>query len=123
MPKQYEVTACDLYAQGAGDEQRTVGLRGISGDLESLLFPLTHGALWYVGIEALDLHVVYDADGLDRAGREREAERLTARLAGLPSESGRPYRRLLDGDYGRDTRALHPEILPGRTDLAIHRRD
>lgn len=107
----------------AGDDQRTLGPRGVSGDLDSLLFPLTHGALWYVGIEALDLHVVYDADSLDLAKREREAERLTDRLAGLSRERIRPYRRLLSGDYDRATRALVNDVNPGRTDLAIHLRD
>lgn len=107
----------------AGDDQRTLGPRGVSGDLDSLLFPLTHGALWYVGIEALDLHVVYDADSLDLAKREREAERLTDRLSGLSRERIRPYRRLLSGDYDRATRALVNDVNPGRTDLAIHLRD
>lgn len=106
----------------AGDDQRTLGPRGLSGDLDSLLFPLTHGALWYVGIETLDLHVVYDADGLDEAGRERQAELLTQRISGLRQEQSRPYRRLLDGDYGRGSRALRDDIFPGRTDLAIHYR-
>lgn len=107
----------------AGDDQRTLGPRGVSGDLESLLFPLTHGALWYVGIEVLDLHVVYDADDLDGAGREEQAERLTKRLAGISHETIRPFRRLLDGDYLRETRALREDVHPARTDLAIHYRD
>lgn len=107
----------------AGDDPRTLGPRGVSGDLESLLFPLTHGALCYVGIEALGLHVVYDADSLDDAGQDQQAERLTTRLAGISQERSRPYRRLLDGDYDRQTRALHQDIHPGRTDLAIHFRD
>lgn len=107
----------------AGDDQRTLGPRGVSGDLDSLLFPLTHGALWYVGIEALELHVVHDADGLDHAEREQQAERLVKRIAGLSDERGRPYRRLLDGDYDRQSRALRDEFHPGRTDLAIHYRD
>ncbi|MFP3394959.1 NAD(P)H-dependent oxidoreductase [Brevibacterium sp. SIMBA_078] len=105
----------------AGDDSRTLGLRGISGDLESLLFPLTHGALWYVGIETLDLHVVYDADGLGADGREQEAARLTSRIAGLREEGARPYRRMLGGDYDRSTRALIDSVHPGRTDLTIHR--
>ncbi|TLW90684.1 NAD(P)H-dependent oxidoreductase [Saccharomonospora piscinae] len=107
----------------AGDDQRTLGPRGVSGDLESLLFPLTHGALWYVGIEALDLHVVHDADGVDSAGRHKQAERLGKRIIGLSGERGRPYRRLLDGDYGRQSRALREDIHPGRTDLSIHYAD
>ncbi|WP_017609543.1 NAD(P)H-dependent oxidoreductase [Nocardiopsis xinjiangensis] len=107
----------------AGDDERTLGPRGVSGDLGSLLFPLTHGALWYVGIEALDLHVVHDADGIDGSGRRQEAERLAERITGLSDERSHPYRRLLDGDYDRKTRALRKDVHPGRTDLAIHYRD
>lgn len=107
----------------AGDDQRTLGPRGVSGDLDSLLFPLTHGALWYVGIEALDLHVVYDADGINGAGRAQEGQRLADRIKRLSSERPRPYRRLLDGDYDRATRALVNAVNPGRTDLAIHLSD
>ncbi len=51
-----------LVVVTAGEDARSVGPRGISGDLESLLFPITHGVLWYVGIETLGLHVVHDAD-------------------------------------------------------------
>jgi NAD(P)H dehydrogenase (quinone) len=69
-----------LVVVTTGDDERTLGPRGVSGDLESLLFPLTHGALWYVGIEALALHVVHDADGLGPADRERERQRLIERV-------------------------------------------
>jgi NAD(P)H dehydrogenase (quinone) len=108
-----------LLVVTAGEDPRSIGPRGISGDLESLLFPLTHGTLWYVGIDVLDLHVVHDADGLDPAGVQREVDRLRRRLDGLDAEPARPFRRLRDGDY--PGRALRPDLLPGRTDLAIHR--
>lgn len=105
----------------AGEDERSIGPRGISGDIDSLLFPVTHGTLWYTGIEPLDLHVVHDADGLGAADVDREVARLRQRLAGIPTETqDRPYRRLQDGDY-RGTRALHADILAGRTDLDIHR--
>ena len=65
---------------------------------------------------------VYDADGLDAAGVDREAERLRARIAGLDSETPRRYRALRDGDY-RGTRSLRGDIHPGRTDLGIHLAD
>lgn len=103
----------------AGDDARTLGDRGISGDLDSLLFPLTHGALWYTGIETLDLHVIHDADSLDPARVEHEAGRLRARLEGIDSEPARQFRRLADGEY-QGTRALRADILPGRIDLGIH---
>lgn len=107
----------------AGDDHNTLGPRGLSGDLDALLFPLTHGSLWYVGIEALDLHVVYDADDLDDTARNLEAARLARRISKLQEESGQPFRRLLDGDYGLNSRALKTDIHPGRTDLAIHYSD
>lgn len=109
-----------LIVVTAGEDERSIGPRGVSGDLESLLFPITHGALWYVGIDVLDLHVVHDADGLDGDGVDREVTRLEHRLAGLDEEPGGGFRRLRDGDY-EPARALREDILPMRTDLGIHR--
>ena len=34
----------------AGEDDRSIGERGISGDLDSLMFPLTHGTLWYTAV-------------------------------------------------------------------------
>lgn len=111
-----------LVVVTAGEDERTIGPRGVSGDIDSLLFPVTHGALWYVGIDVLDLHVVHDADGLSTQGIEHETRRLRDRIAGIEVEPSRPYRRLRDGDYPSDLRALHPGLAAGRTDLGIHRR-
>jgi NAD(P)H dehydrogenase (quinone) len=108
-----------LIVVTAGEDAASIGPRGISGDLESLLFPVTHGVLWYVGVDVLDLHVVHDADSLDAAGVERETTRLRERLRAVDTEQPRPFRRLRDGDY-RGTRALRDDLLPGRTDLGIH---
>ncbi|MGY1857289.1 NAD(P)H-dependent oxidoreductase [Modestobacter sp. SYSU DS0290] len=108
-----------LVVVTAGQDARSIGARGISGDLESLLFPLTHGVLWYVGIEPLDLHVVHDADTLETGGVDREVERLRERLRSIDAEPARRFRRLRDGDY-QGTRALRADLLPGRTDLGIH---
>ncbi|MGE2729193.1 NAD(P)H-dependent oxidoreductase [Mycolicibacterium vaccae] len=108
-----------LIVVTAGEDARSIGPRGISGDLDSLLFPLTHGTLWYVGIETLDIHVVYDADALGAAGADREAQRLRERLQNIHTEQARRFRRLRDGDY-HGTRALREDLHPGRTDLGIH---
>ncbi|GAA1617515.1 NAD(P)H-dependent oxidoreductase [Actinoplanes couchii] len=108
-----------LVVVTAGEDARSIGPRGISGDLESLLFPLTHGTLWYVGIETLDLHVIHDADGLDAAAVDHEVHRLKSRLRTIDDEKPRQFRRLRDGDY-QGTRSLRADLLPGRTDLGIH---
>lgn len=76
-----------LVVVTAGEDERTIGPRGISGDIDALLFPLTHGTLWYTGIETLDLHVVTDADTLDASAVDRETERLRSRIAGLSTEN------------------------------------
>jgi NAD(P)H dehydrogenase (quinone) len=111
-----------LIVVTAGEDERSIGHRGISGDLDSLLFPLTHGVLWYVGIESLALHVIHDADGLDADAVDHETRNLRDRLHGIADEPARTFRRLRDGDYA-GTRALHEDLLPGRTDLAIHLAD
>ncbi|RBM22286.1 NADPH-quinone reductase [Prauserella sp. PE36] len=108
-----------LIVVTAGEDERSIGPRGISGDIDSLLFPLTHGTLWYVGIEVLDLQVIHDADALDTAGADRQTKRLLDRLNNIDTEPARRFRRLRDGDY-RGTRALREDLLPGRTDLGIH---
>lgn len=108
-----------LVVVTAGEDAGSIGPRGISGDLESLLFPLLHGTLWYVGIESLALHVVHDADALDADAVAAEVARLESRLRTVETEEPRPFRRLRDGEY-RQGRALRPDLLAGRTDLAIH---
>lgn len=108
-----------LVVVTAGEDAGSIGPRGISGDVESLLFPLLHGTLWYVGIESLALHVVHDADALDASAVDAEIARLTERLRGVDEEPALGFRRLKDGEY-RDGRALRSDLAPGRTDLGIH---
>jgi NAD(P)H dehydrogenase (quinone) len=108
-----------LIVVTVGEDHRSIGPRGISGDIDSLLFPLTHGVLWYLGMEALDPHVVYDANSMSAARVQEEAERLQQRLQGLESEPIRRFRRLRDGDY-KGTRALREDLLAGRSDFGIH---
>jgi len=108
-----------LIVVTAGDDERTLGPRGISGDLDALLFPLTHGVLWYTGVPTLPLHAVFDADDMSGAAVERELARLRERLSLIRGERPQLYRRLQDNEY-RGTRALHADLAPGRTDLGIH---
>ncbi|UCR89011.1 NAD(P)H-dependent oxidoreductase [Mycetocola spongiae] len=104
----------------AGEDARTLGPRGISGDLDSILFGLRHGTLFYSGIDPYETHAIFNADGLDPEGVAAEVTRLRTRIAGLATEEPVRFRTLRSGDY-RPARALREEFAPGRRDLEIHR--
>lgn len=111
-----------LISVSLGEGMRSIAPRGISGDIDTLLFSLTHGTLFYAGMEPLPIHVIADADDLGPDGVGGEIQRFTARIAGLAEEAPTPYRTMLSGDY-RPGRTLREEFAPGRTDLGIHRAD
>jgi len=108
-----------LVITTAGDRPTSFLPRGLNGDIESLLFPLLHGTLWYAGIAPLQPHLVSGTDLPGWAGYRDEVDRLAARLATVADEEPIPYRRMRDGDYD-DDRVLHRDILPDRDDLGVH---
>lgn len=103
----------------AGDRSSAFGPRGINGDVDSLMFPITHGLFWYTGMAPLRPHVITatDTPGWDSYEVERQA--LVHRLRDLGTETPIPFRHMRSGDYD-DDRMLRPDIAPGRTDLAMH---
>ncbi|WP_409429175.1 NAD(P)H-dependent oxidoreductase [Mycobacterium sp. SMC-11] len=108
-----------LVIVSAGETAAALGPRGLGGDIDTLLFGLTHGVLWYTGVAPYPTHMIADADDLDAAGVQRELGRLTDRIARLDDEAVIPYRRLDSGDY-RPGRVLRTELAPGRIDLGLH---
>jgi NAD(P)H dehydrogenase (quinone) len=108
-----------LVITTAGDRGSSFMTRGLSGDIESLLFPLLHGTFWYTGMEPLHPHLVSGTDRPGWTGYADEVHRLTTRLKTITDEDPIPYRRMRDGDYDAD-RVLHQHILPDRHDLGVH---
>lgn len=108
-----------LVITTAGDRATSFGHRGVNGDIESLLFPLIHGTLWYTGIAPLRPHVIAATDTPGWRGHDEERERLVRRLRGVAAEPAIPFRHMRGGDYDGD-RILRPDLAPGRTDLAVH---
>jgi len=93
--------------------------RGINGQLDELLFPITHGTLFYPGMEVLPTHAVHGAGRIDGAGMDAARAALAARLRGLFSDAPIPYRAQNGGDYpGRHL--LADDIAPGVTGLRAH---
>jgi NAD(P)H dehydrogenase (quinone) len=96
--------------------------RGVNGAVEDLLFPLTHGTLFYAGIAVLPSFAVHGANRLTDEGFAAAASAYRARLANLFTDAPIPFRKQNGGDYDADLR-LRPGIEGGRTGLAIHRTE
>lgn len=82
-----------------GAPAASMGPRGVSGDIDDLLFPVNYGIFWYTGVAALRPHVIHGANRMspeEYACLERE---LAERLGGLESEGPIPYRAQNGGDY------------------------
>ncbi|QPF71535.1 NAD(P)H-dependent oxidoreductase [Roseateles sp. DAIF2] len=108
-----------LLSVMVGGPAADYGPRGINGPLDQLLFPLTHGCLFYPGMDVLPTHAVY---GTGRIGAEAVKAELAAwrqRLVGLFDEAPIPFRRQNGGDYP-DRHRLADALAPGREGLMVH---
>lgn len=96
------------------------GPRGINGPLEQLLFPLTHGALFYPGMDVLPLHAVYGAAHISTADEVADvAAAWRGRVERLFEDAPIPFRPQNGGDY-LDRHTLRDEVAPGLSGLAAH---
>ncbi|MAF03347.1 NAD(P)H-dependent oxidoreductase [Herbaspirillum huttiense F1] len=93
--------------------------RGINGPLEQLLFPITHGSLFFPGMEVLPTFAVYGAGHLNEARLATAEDALRLRLAGLFRDKPIPFRTQNGGDYP-DAHVLAEHIAPGQSGLAAH---
>ena len=108
-----------LLAAMVGGGEKDYGPRGINGSLQELLFPVTHGCLFYPGMDVLPTHAVY---GVNQLSREQIADQLHGwrqRLAGLFDEAPIPFRRQNGGDYP-DGHQLAAHIAPDSEGLRAH---
>lgn len=99
------------------------GPRGINGPVEQLLFPLTHGALFYAGMDVLPTHAVHSTMAVSTQEQvEAIKDAWRERLAGLFTDTPIPFRTQNGGDYpDRHTMADH--VAPGQTGIAAHIAD
>ncbi len=104
----------------AGGPAVDYGPRGINAPIEDLLFPLTHGALFYPGMEVLPTHAVYSAGHVSTA-QEVEAIKAgwRARLAGLFTDAPIPFRAQNGGDFP-DRHTMADDVAPGQTGIVAH---
>lgn len=110
-----------LAVVAAGDRPGALSDRGVSGSIDDLMFPLTHGVFHYTGMLPMRTHLVASSHHLDAAAVEEESRLLRERVAGLTAEEPLRFRHLASDDYDEDYR-LRDGVAPGRTDLSAHVR-
>lgn len=112
-----------LVSVTTGGSIKDYGPRGINGPIEQLLFPLTHGALFYPGMEVLPTHVVYGAAHFKTAKEvETVKEEWRRRVQQLFIETPIRYRLQNDGDYV-DRHTLRQDVAQGQSGLLAHIAD
>lgn len=103
-----------------GGPQEDYGPRGINGPIDQLLFPLTHGALFYPGMDVLPTHTVYGAAHFNAAAQVDAAKSAwRRRVERLFEDTPIPFRSQNGGDYP-DQRTLRDDLAPGCTGFSAH---
>lgn len=110
-----------LVVVSTGDRASAFGRRGLNGSIDDVLFPITHGILWYTGIAPLEPLALLGVDAPGWSGADAAEAQVRARMRTLATDEPIAFRRMLD-DYD-DERVLLPQHAAGREELAIHRRD
>lgn len=111
-----------LLAVAVGGPEQDYGPRGINGDLDALLFPITHGTLFFPGMQVLPTFAVYDAVRVDQSRIAIIDASWRARLNGLFDDAPIPFRPQNGGDYP-DRHQLAEGLAPGLQGLMVHVSD
>ena len=105
----------------AGGWESHYSARGINGPIDDLLFPITHGVLYYPGFDVLPSFVAYRVDKLDDDGFEKMAAALRGRMRDLWSAAPIPYRLQNGGDYLIPSLTLKNGLEPdGASGFGLH---
>jgi NAD(P)H dehydrogenase (quinone) len=87
-----------------GGPQSAYGADGLQGPIDSILYPIHHGILQFVGMSVLEPFVAYSADTATDEGRAEVLGRLRTRLTDIPFEAGEAPVRV--DEFGPDLRRL-----------------
>ena len=110
-----------LLAVTVGGPEADYGDRGINGPIEQVLFPITHGILFFTGMDVLPTFAVHNTGKIDSNGTEAAKRGLEERLLHLFHDSPIPYRRQNSGDYP-DGHQLSSEVAAGLSGIPAHIR-
>lgn len=102
-----------------GGPEKDYSPRGINGPLEQLLFPITHGTLFFSGMTVLPTYAVYGTGRITPSEIEFSKSAWQLRLKNLFEETPISYRHQNGGDY-TDHHILADHIAVGQTGLLAH---
>jgi NAD(P)H dehydrogenase (quinone) len=111
-----------LLCVTVGGPKEDFGARGINGPLEQILFPITHGTLFFAGMEVLPTFAVYDSLRVSDTGFERARDAWEKRLSGLFTDASIPFRFQNSGDYP-DRHQLAGDVSPKQNGILAHLTD
>jgi NAD(P)H dehydrogenase (quinone) len=93
--------------------------RGINGPLDQLLFPITHGTLFFPGMHVLPTFAVYGTGSITAGGVATAKEAWHERLERLFEDAPIAFRRQNGGDYP-DSHVLANHVAVGQSGLLAH---
>lgn len=111
-----------LLSVMVGGPEKDYSPRGINGPLEQLLFPITHGTLFFPGMDVLTTHAVYGTGSITAADVAAAKTALRSRLERLFEDEPIPFRRQNGGDYP-DGHVLANNVAVGQSGLEAHVAD
>jgi NAD(P)H dehydrogenase (quinone) len=93
--------------------------RGINGPLEQLLFPITHGTLFFAGMEVLPTYAVHGTTRISAEDFEAAKATWRLRVERLFVDAPLPFRPQNGGDYP-DGHVLASHVAVGQSGLPAH---
>lgn len=108
-----------LLAVSVGGPAEDYAPRGINGPLDQLLFPITHGTLFFPGMQVLPNFAVYGSVRIDAQRMAEIVAEWRGRVERLFDDAPIAFRPQNGGDYP-DRHVLADHVLPTRTGLTVH---
>jgi NAD(P)H dehydrogenase (quinone) len=108
-----------LLSVAVGGPEKDYLPRGINGPLEQLLFPITHGTLFFGGFDVLPTFAVYGTGKITATAMAAATQAWQSRLAHLFEEAPIPFRPQNGGDYP-DGHVLADHVAVGQSGLMAH---
>jgi NAD(P)H dehydrogenase (quinone) len=108
-----------LLSVTVGGPQQDYSPRGINGPLDQLLFPITHGTLFFAGMDVLPTFAVYGTSRITAEGVAVAKSTWQSRVERLFEDAPIPFRAQNAGDYP-DGHVLARDVAIGQSGLLAH---